>query len=136
LKKTILLFITALLFNSCKKESQETIPSKRVNYFEIVRPEFNGDLAYKTTAYVEQFWRVVGNTGFNNSIHKIVEELEKSGYILEKNATEGDRLTYRIETRKLDSSTWEPVDASLSINGDKTLLNFSTNRNMICQNSA
>lgn len=136
MKKHIFLLALLVICFSCKKESQETIPSKRVNYFDLVRPEFNGDLAYKTTAYVEQFWRVVGNTGFNNSIHKIVEELEKSGYILEENATEDNRLTYRIETRKLDSPTWEPVDASLSINGGKTLLDFSTNRNMICQNSA
>ena len=31
---------------------------------EIIKA-FNGDLAYETTAFVEKYWRVVGNTGFN-----------------------------------------------------------------------
>lgn len=105
-------------------------------YFSLVRSEFTGEQAYKTTAFVEQYWRVVGNEGFNKSIHHIAEGLEKAGYVLENDATEFDMLTYRIEKRPLKNPTWEPVNASLKILGDESpLLESTTNRNMTYLNS-
>ncbi|MEP0712158.1 M28 family peptidase [Algoriphagus sp.] len=101
-------------------------------YFDLVRPEFKGDLAYETVAFVEQYWRVAGNTGFNNSVRLIAEKLEAAGYVLEEKATDSDRLTYRIETREMRQPTWEPVSSSLKIVGSaENLLSSETNRNMI-----
>jgi hypothetical protein len=106
-------------------------------YFDIIRPEFTGDLAYKTTDFIAQYWRVAGNTGFNKSVYWIAEHLEKSGYVLENKARDADRLTYRIETRTMDHPTWEPVSASLKILGETTpLLVSESNRNMTYLNSA
>jgi len=105
-------------------------------YFELVRPEFKGDVAFETTAFVEKYWRVAGNTGFNESVYRIVAKLEEEGYVLESKAKASDRLTYRIETREMDKPTWEPVDASLSIVGaTEKLLDQSSNRNMVFLNS-
>lgn len=101
-------------------------------YFKLVRPEFKGDLAYETVAFVEQYWRVAGNTGFNNTVYQIAEKLEAAGYVLEEKATDSDRFTYRIETREMRQPTWEPVSSSLKIVGkDEYLLSSETNRNMI-----
>lgn len=101
-------------------------------YFKLVRPEFKGDLAYETVAFVEQYWRVAGNTGFNNTVYRITEKLEAAGYVLEEKATASDRFTYRIETREMNRPTWEPVSSSLKIVGsDENLLSSETNRNMI-----
>ena len=50
-------------------------------YFELVRPEFKGDVAFETTAFVEKYWRVAGNTGFNESVYRIVAKLVEEGYI-------------------------------------------------------
>lgn len=101
-------------------------------YFKLVRPEFKGDLAYETVAFVEQYWRVAGNTGFNNTVNRIAENLEASGYVLEEKAKDSDRFTYRIETREMRQPTWEPVSASLKIvDSNETLLSSETNRNMI-----
>lgn len=101
-------------------------------YFKLVRPEFKGDLAYETVAFVEKYWRVAGNTGFNNSVNLIAEKLEDAGYVLEEKATDSDRFTYRIETREMRQPTWEPVSSSLKIVGmDELLLSSETNRNMI-----
>ncbi len=47
------------------------------NYTDVINQEFTGDLAFETTSFVEKYWRVVGNTGFNKSIYKIEEELKK-----------------------------------------------------------
>ncbi|MEP0263762.1 M28 family peptidase [Dokdonia sp.] len=103
-------------------------------YFDMVTPEFKGDVAMETTAFVEQFWRVAGNTGFNKTVYRITEKLETAGYIEESKATDKDMLTYRIEKRSMERPTWEPVDASLSIVGEETpLLQYKTNRNMIYQ---
>ncbi|SHO60548.1 M28 family peptidase [Algoriphagus zhangzhouensis] len=101
-------------------------------YFEMIRPEFKGDLAYETVAFVEQYWRIAGNTGFNNSVDWITKRLDEAGYVLEENAGAKSKLTYRIEKREMNRPTWEPVSASLKIVGESTdLLKSSSNRNMI-----
>lgn len=103
---------------------------------ELIQSQITGELALETTAYVEQFWRVVGNAGFDSSIYKIVEKLELAGYVLEGSATANERLTYRLERRPLERPTWEPIDAILSINGESApLLEYSSNRNMIAMYS-
>jgi aminopeptidase YwaD len=130
----------ALIIVSITLHSRPKIPplsQTTAQYFELVRPEFNGNIAFEITAFVERFWRVAGNTGFNKSIYKITAKLEEAGYVLEANASPNDQLTYRIEKRALKNPTWEPVDASLTIvDNDLNLLEFSTNRNMIVRNSA
>lgn len=106
-------------------------------YFELVRPNYTGELAYNTVAFVEQYWRVAGNTGFNESVYWIAEKLEEAGYILEENAKETHRLTYRIERRKMNRPTWEPKGSELWIAGEESpLLSFESNRNMIYQYSS
>ena len=110
---------------------------KPVDYFDMVRPEFTGQLAYETTDFVEDYWRVVGNTGFDKTIYHIADHLKASGYVLEDKANANDRLTYRIEKRAMTHKTWEPISASLKIVGDPELLLTSTsNRNMTYLNSA
>lgn len=128
----VVLMIVNSIFSACS--SKEQIKDVTDVYFDMVTPEFKGDVALETTAFVEQFWRVAGNTGFNKTVFKITEKLEASGYVEESKATEEDILTYRIEKRPMDRPTWEPIDASLSIVGDENpLLQFKTNRNMMYQ---
>lgn len=111
-------------------------PLKPAEYSKVLNQEITGDLAYNTVAFVEKYWRVVGNTGFNKTVYKIAEQLEKDGYVLEEKATENDILTYRIEKRPMKRPTWESIDATLSIVGDSLpLLSHDTNRNMIAMNS-
>ena len=127
---TLIIFVVA--FSQVK--SQETTAS--IEYSDLFNQKFTGELAYETTSFVEKYWRVPGNTGFNKTIYKVAKQLENDGYVLEKNSTAKDHLTYRIETRHLDSPTWEPVDATVSIIGQKEpLLVYATNRNMIALNS-
>ncbi|WP_299105383.1 M28 family peptidase [uncultured Tenacibaculum sp.] len=134
-KKSCLPLLLLLVFLSCKN-SKETTQTSTSNYFDVLNQEFTGDLAYKTTSFVEKYWRIVGNTGFNKSVYKIAEELEKSGFVNEEKATDAHLLTYRIEKRPLEKPTWESVDATVTINGkDMPLLQHSTNRNMIALNS-
>jgi aminopeptidase YwaD len=133
-KHIISVLLSTLLFINCKNDSQKILNTE--TYSDIINQEFTGDLAFETTSFVEKYWRVVGNTGFNKSIYKIAEELEKAGYILEENATESTVLTYRIEKRPLKKFTWEPKDALVTINNEKEpLLQHATNRNMIALNS-
>ena len=117
----------------CSQHSKETT----VDYFELVRPQFTGQLAYETTDFVEDYWRVVGNTGFDKTIYLIADTLKAAGYVIEEEATISDRLIYRIEKRTMNHDTWEPVSASLQIFGEKKpLLKSETNRNMTYLNSA
>ncbi|SDB31079.1 Peptidase family M28 [Flavobacteriaceae bacterium MAR_2010_188] len=106
------------------------------SYFDLVRPIIDGETAYETTAFVEKYWRVVGNTGFNESIYWITKHLEEAGYVIEETSSNQERLTYRIEKRALDNPTWEPVSANVSIVGQNSkLLDQTSNRNMVFLNS-
>lgn len=123
-------FIAQIQAQGIKKQaSKESVE-------QIIQESFIGDLAYETTAFVEQYWRVVGNTGFNESIYYIAKNLERVGFVLEEKATASNRLTYRIEKRPLKNPTWEMVDARVTINGKEApLLAHATNRNMVALNS-
>ncbi|REG91586.1 M28 family peptidase [Algoriphagus antarcticus] len=135
IKLILSLFFLALSISSFAQKA----PLQKITdpYFKLVRPKFTGDLAYETVAYVEQYWRIAGNTGFNNTVYRIAEKLEAAGYVLEEKATDSERFTYRIETREMNRPTWEPVSASLKIVGNEdNLLSSETNRNMMYQFSS
>lgn len=117
----------------CSQQSE----TATIDYFKLIRPEFTGKLAYETTDYVEDYWRVVGNTGFNNTIYLIADTLKAAGYVLEEDAKSTDRLTYSIEKRAMEHQTWEPISASLQLIGEnQPLLESTSNRNMTYLNSA
>jgi aminopeptidase YwaD len=106
-------------------------------HYTDLRKEFSADQTYKTTAFVEQRWRLAGNKGFDESIYYVEEILKQAGFKKEVKGEADGPLTYRIETRKMKRPTWEPVNASLTIAGETTpLLQFSTNRNMLAVYSA
>lgn len=106
-------------------------------YFELVRPAYSGDQAYETIAFVEKYWRLAGNIGFNETVFLIAEKLEEAGYVLEEKAPDGTKLIYRIEKRPMSGPTWEPVDGSLKIIGEEMpLLDFSSNRHIMYQYSS
>ena len=126
------LFIFLILLNSCAQNDKNSSN----DHLKTLNEEITGDLAFETTAFVEQYWRVVGNTGFNKSIYWVADHLEKAGYVNEDKATEDDILTYRIEKRPLKRPTWESVDATVTVVGEETsLLSHDTNRNMIALNA-
>ncbi|SFB43415.1 M28 family peptidase [Algoriphagus aquimarinus] len=135
IKPTISLFFLLLSISSFAQNAPlQTVTDP---YFKLVRPEFKGDMAYETVGFVEQYWRIAGNTGFNNTVYRIAEKLEAAGYVLEEKASDSDRFTYRIETREMRQPTWEPISASLKIVGaTENLLSSETNRNMIYQYSS
>jgi hypothetical protein len=92
--------------------------------------------AYDQVAFMDQYFRWPGNTGFNASIRRVEGILKAAGYVEESQAKKGDVLTYRIEHRPMRQPAWEPVGASVTIVGDaKPVLEFTTNRNMLAISS-
>jgi aminopeptidase YwaD len=112
-------------------------PPAVARLFSLVRPEFSGDRALTTVAFVEQRWRWPGNRPFDESIDHVAEQLRAAGYVDEKSASPTDRLTFRIESRSMSVPAWEPLDASVTIVGSSApILRFATNRNMLAVNSS
>lgn len=137
MNKFIFPLLFLVLFSIAAFAQKQTLDQTTQSYFDLVRPEFKGDIAYETVAFVEKYWRVAGNTGFNQTVKLISSQLEEAGYVLEENSKEEDRLTYRIETRKMERPTWEPVDGSVQIIGQsEKLLDFATNRHLMYQYSS
>lgn len=129
------LFICVFIITSIGTSAQSDPTLKK--YYDRIRAAFQEQNAFETVAYVEQRWRLPGNTGFNETIYYVESILKKAGYINEATATMGDKLTCRIEKRSMRRKTWEPVDAVVEIVGEhEPLLSFKTNRNMLAINSA
>jgi aminopeptidase YwaD len=125
-----------VLILSCSGSFAQKASSQEKKYFNLLRKHFVADNAYQTVAFVEQRWRIAGNTGFNESICYVEKILQQAGFIKEVNGETDATLTYRIEKRPLQRPTWEPVNAQLFIIGeDKPLLEFTTNRNMLAMYS-
>jgi aminopeptidase YwaD len=113
----------------------ETPPAVK-RYFELVRPLFSGKNAYEQVAFMDQYFRWPGNTGFNASLRRVEGILKNAGYVEEKSAPSGAPLTYRIEHRPMRTPAWEPVDASVTVVGEAApVLRLATNRNMLAINS-
>lgn len=106
-------------------------------HYTDLRSEFSADNTHTTTAFVEQRWRLAGNTGFDESIYYVENILKEAGYKKEINGEADGPLTYRIETRAMKRPTWEPVNATLTLEGETVpVLQFVTNWNMIATYSA
>ena len=98
-----------------------------------VRRELSGERALATTAFIEQYWRLPGNSGFNASLARVAAILDSAGFLAEERAPPGGRLTYRVERRTMGGRpTWEPLDGSLAIVGHaEPILRYATNRHML-----
>ena len=139
-RRLAILVVSAAMLGAARPAGQPSSaepPQAVAKLFALVRPEFLGDRALTTVAFVEQRWRWPGNRGFEESIDHVVEQLRAAGYVEEKGASPTDRLTFRIESRAMSGPAWDPIDASLTIVGASTpVLRFATNRNMLAVNSS
>lgn len=130
------LLYAALLLSLASPGNAQENRSPSADLADLVRAEYDGDRAYETVAYLDQFVRWPGNRGFDASIDHIAARLEAAGFVREEVAENEARLTYRIETYAMDVPAWEPLDASLSVIGAaQPLLHYSTNRNMLARRS-
>jgi len=130
------LAVVATLGASVSLAQRPESPAAVKRYFALVRPAFSGQRAYDQTAFMDQYFRWPGNTGFNASIHRVEQTLKAAGYVEEAAAKPGAVLTYRIEHRPLSAPAWDPEDAEVTIVGERTpVLAFATNRNMLAINS-
>jgi hypothetical protein len=135
MKKSSIPFLLAFLLLQVQCDTHSQYPDTfSQEYFEMVDAEFDEESAFETVAYIEQYFRVVGNEGFNNSIHYVEEKLKNAGFVEESTADESDRLTYRVEHRPLERPSWQPVEGSLTIAGEE-VLTYETNRNFMAINS-
>ena len=105
-------------------------------YTDRVSALVNGDRARETVAFLDQYVRWPGNRGFDASIAHIAEQLEAAGYVREDRAADAQALVYRVERYPMAQPAWEPLDATVTIEGDTApLLQYASNRNMLATNS-
>ena len=102
----------------------------------VVEREISGERAHATVAFVQQYFRLPGNRGFDRSIDTVTALLDAAGYVRQDRATSTDRFVYRVESRPMKDPAWSPEDAVLTLAGrSQPLLRFATNMNMIAINS-
>ena len=133
MKKYFLIIFLVAATIAVSAQSSKTVDG----YYPLLRNTFVEGNAYKTVSFVDKYWRIAGNNGFDQSVFHIEKILLLAGFKKEINGESDGPLTYRIEKRMMRRPTWEPVSSSLTIIGENTpLLQSSTNRNMIAINSA
>lgn len=135
LRKAFLSLLLSLTLFGYSRVSARQFPEFVAPYYEMVDETFDKQSAFNTVAFVEKYFRVVGNEGFDKSIYHVVEKLKTAGFVEESKASTSDRLVYRVEKRPLRNPTWEPVAGSLKLGSGEEILNFKTNFNMIAINS-
>jgi len=117
------------------EQARPVVPAAMAAYQRVARDAFDGNRARDFVAFMDQYVRLPGNTGFDASIERVIKELEEAGYGNEADGADGP-LTYRVERRALARPTWEPVTASLQIVGeDAPLLHIEANQNVVAINS-
>ncbi|HEY9117162.1 MAG TPA: M28 family peptidase, partial [Roseivirga sp.] len=133
MKKIFLIIISIFTFSQVHHAFQ--LQDLQKEYLKLAEQTFDKEEAFRTVAFVEKYFRVVGNEGFNASIYHVADKLKKAGFVEESNALTTDRLTYRIEKRSLARKTWEPVAGTVKLASGDEVLSFESNRNMIAINS-
>ena len=132
----LLALAVLLVLNTTPLAAQPAAPSPSAEFHALISSRYSGDSAFATVAFLDQFVRWPGNRGFDASIAHIVSRLEAAGYVREDRAGVDGQLTYRVERYPMAAPAWEPLDASLSIEGEPDpVLRFATNRNMLASNS-
>ena len=111
-------------------------PAAFVPITQAVAAELSGARALSTVSFVEQFFRLPGNRGFDAALDTVAALLEQAGYVLESKASAATRLVYRMESRPMRAAAWTPDSASLTLGGrSQPLLRWATNHNMLAINS-
>ena len=96
----------------------------------------SGDRAFRTVDYVQRYFRLPGNRGFDLAIDTVASLLRVAGYVEEATAPSSARLVYRIESRPMRDLAWTPEGASITIVGQSAPLQaWPQNLNMIAINS-
>jgi aminopeptidase YwaD len=128
--------LTALLSLAGATTAAAQTPAPFAPITNAVNRGVNGDRAHRTVEYVQRFFRLPGNRGFDLAIDTVAALLRAAGYVPEDGAPASARLVYRVESRPMAQAAWTPVDARLAIVGrSQPLQSFATNLNMIAINS-
>jgi aminopeptidase YwaD len=136
MKRVLSLLIALLLLPAAMPAQNKARPASLSPIAAAVENAISGDRALATVAFVEQFFRLPGNRGFDASIDTVAALLEAAGYVREDPTRPSARFVYRIESRPMREPAWTPDSASLVIGGRSTpLLRFATSKNMIAINS-
>ncbi len=93
-------FLLVLSAAAITLSAQQKSSSVVDEYYKSLRQEFVADNAYKTVAFVEQRWRIAGNSGFNESIYHVENILQQAGFKKEAKGEADAQLTYRIDTNR------------------------------------
>ncbi|HVZ26123.1 MAG TPA: hypothetical protein VG842_08720, partial [Sediminibacterium sp.] len=130
------IFSFLLLLAPLSGWTQGTANQQLSGLYQELNSRFQPDNAYRTTGFVEQYWRIAGNTGFNATVFELEKQLQAAGFKKQIASEAEAPLTYRIEKRAMQRPTWEPVKASIAIaEGNQVVLESTSNRNMQVVNS-
>lgn len=130
------LFAGARALGAQATAASPAVPAAFAPFTGAVHAGISGERAFRTVEYVQRYFRLPGNHGFDAAIDSVASLLRAAGYVREDSAPPTARLVYRIESRPMRDPAWTPLDASITLAGRTVPLQaFATNMNMIAINS-
>ena len=90
--------------------SSQPLPPTAERAYQAVAPRFDRDVAMDVVRFMQQYWRLAGNPGYNASIDRIRERLAKS------------RLQVRVDEYAKPEPAWDYARGTVTIDGDSTPL--------------
>ncbi|MGD2120487.1 MAG: M28 family peptidase [Gemmatimonadota bacterium] len=104
-------------------------------YSDLAQEVVSGERARELVAFMDPSYRVPGNESFEAVVMEVIRSLESVGYV-EEGTEPRARLTYRIERREMSRPAWDPMGASLSIEGRPgPLMTLDSNINLMAAHS-
>ena len=101
------LVLAVAAFGAQATPSQQLPPTAERAY-QAVAPRFDRDVAMDVVRFMQQYWRLAGNPGYNASIDRIRERLAKS------------RLQVRVDEYVKPEPAWDYARGAVTIDGDST----------------
>lgn len=136
MRHTVAVVAALAVTTTTHAQATRAVPAPFTPLTKAVSTAIDGERALKTVGFVQQYFRLPGNRGFDLAIDTVAALLRAAGYLEESKAPANARLVYRIESRTMPQPAWTPLDGRLTIAGRSTpLQSFATNLNMLAINS-
>ena len=95
------------------------IPPLAVRAYDVLAPQFDAAHASDVVAFMQQFWRVPANPGYNASIDEISRRLERAGFRRSTGGSQTDP-TQRVDEYPAAGRGWDHSRATVTIEGEST----------------
>lgn len=104
----LMALLLALTVSVSQAPSVGQLPPTAERAYQAVASRFDREVAMDVVRFMQQYWRVAGNPGYNASIDRLRDRLAKSG------------VAVRVDDYPMPQPSWDYARGSVTIDGEAT----------------